>query len=101
MNRGRPKVSKNKITSTLKEAILQAADEAGGPEKLVGYLKMQAKDNPGPFMALLGKILPTQVTSDPDNPLTVVHDVVERVVVKPNFVDVTAKPVPVDDKAIH
>lgn len=40
---------------------MQAADQAGGREGLIGYLKIQAADNPGPFMSLLGKVLPLQV----------------------------------------
>lgn len=59
--KGRPKGAKNKTTALLKDAILQAAEEAGGNEGLVGYLKSQAAANPGPFMALLGKVLPTQL----------------------------------------
>lgn len=58
---GRPKGAANRTTTLLKDAILRAADEAGGADGLVGYLKKQAKDNPGPFMALLGKVLPMQV----------------------------------------
>lgn len=59
--KGRPKGAVNKTTALLKDAILQAAEEAGGKDGLVGYLKVQAMANPGPFMALLGKVLPTQV----------------------------------------
>lgn len=70
---GRAKGTPNKTTALLKDAILQAATNAGGKSGLVGYLEKQAAANPGPFMALLGKVLPTQVTGDPDNPLKVVH----------------------------
>lgn len=59
---GRPKGSPNKTTALLKDAILKAAEQAGGGEGLVGYLEHQAKLNPGPFMSLLGKVLPMQVT---------------------------------------
>ena len=59
---GRPKGTPNKTTALLKDAILQAADKAGGAEGLVGYLTQQASENPGPFMALLGKVLPMQVS---------------------------------------
>lgn len=62
--KGRPKGAVNKTTALLKDAILQAATNAGGPEGLVGYLEEQAESNPGPFMALLGKVLPMQVTGD-------------------------------------
>ena len=61
---GRPKGSPNKTTALLKDAILKAAELAGnetGGDGMVGYLKKQAAENPGPFMALLGKVLPMQV----------------------------------------
>lgn len=58
---GRPKGSRNKTTALLKDAILQAAHQAGGPGGLVGYLTLQATENPGPFMSLLGKVLPMQL----------------------------------------
>ena len=59
---GRPKGVPNKTTSLLKDAILQAAQRAGGgdEEGLINYLEVQARDNPGPFMSLLGKVLPIQ-----------------------------------------
>lgn len=58
---GRPKGQPNKTTALLKDAILVAADNAGGEGGLEAYLELQAKVNPGPFMALLGKVLPMQV----------------------------------------
>ncbi len=45
----------------LADAILEAAQQAGGDtDGLVAYLKQQAEENPGPFMSLLGKVLPIQ-----------------------------------------
>ena len=58
--KGRKKGVPNKTTALLKDALLQAAMQAGGPEGLVGYLEIQARENPGPFLALLGKVLPLQ-----------------------------------------
>lgn len=72
---GRPKGTPNKTTALLKDAILRAAEAAGGDETetspggMIAYLTTQAKTNPGPFMALLGKVLPMQIAGDPDNPL--------------------------------
>jgi hypothetical protein len=68
---GRAKGTPNKTTALLKDAILKAAESAGGKEGLVGYLKTQAKENPGPFLSLLGKVLPLQIGGDPDNPVVV------------------------------
>lgn len=62
--KGRPKGAVNKTTALLKDAILQAAERAGnkvGDDGLVSYLEMQAEANPGPFMSLLGKVLPMQI----------------------------------------
>ena len=70
--KGRPKGAVNKNTALLKDAILKAAEKAGGKSGLVGYLRTQAGENPGPFMALLGKVLPMQIAGDPDNPIKVV-----------------------------
>lgn len=60
---GRPKGSVNKTTSLLKDAILEAATQAG-EGSLSDYLAKQAVENPGPFMSLLGKVLPLQVIGD-------------------------------------
>ena len=68
---GRAKGTPNKTTALLKDAILKAAEGAGGKDGLVGYLQAQASENPGPFLALLGKVLPMQIGGDPDNPVVV------------------------------
>jgi len=67
---GRPKGIPNKTTALLKDAILKAAAEAGGGD-MATYLAQQAIDNPGPFMALLGKVLPMQVTGLDDGPIQI------------------------------
>lgn len=64
---GRPKGALNKITLELKEMILGALDDAGGRD----YLCRQAKTNPGPFLTLVGKVLPLTIAGDKNNPLTV------------------------------
>jgi hypothetical protein len=68
---GRPKGVPNKTTALLKDAILKAAQEAGGggEEGVAEYLKTQATVNPGPFLSLLGKVLPMQVTGEGDGPV--------------------------------
>jgi len=60
---GRPRGMKNKTTKMLKDALLAAAAKAGGKAGMIGYLAEQAEKNPGPFMSLLGKVLPLQVAN--------------------------------------
>jgi hypothetical protein len=62
--KGRKKGVPNKNTKLLKDAILMAAEKAGnsiGKDGMVSYLEFQAKENPGGFMNLMGKVLPMQV----------------------------------------
>lgn len=83
--KGRPKGARNKTTALLKDAILKAAENAGnkvGSDGLVSYLEQQAEENPGPFMALLGKVLPMQVVGDKDNPVAVTQ--ISLVAVQPD-----------------
>lgn len=83
MGKGRPKGSPNKTTALLKDAILKAAEKAGnkiGDDGLVSYLELQASQNPGPFLSLLGKVLPMQVTGPDDdegNPTEIVMRIVK------------------------
>lgn len=67
MGMGRPKGSQNKMTIELKDMILTALSEAGG----VKYLKDRAIDTPGPFLTLVGKVLPLQVAGVNGGPLII------------------------------
>ena len=66
---GRKKGTPNKTTAVLKDAILLAAERAGGDGGLVAYLEGQAAANPQSFLPLLGKVLPLQIAGDADNPV--------------------------------
>lgn len=74
--RGRPKGSPNKIQAAVKEMVIAALNEAGG----VDYLVQQSEENPTAFLTLVGKVLPLQVSGDPDHPL--VHEI-RRTIVRP------------------
>jgi len=78
---GRKKGTPNKTTALLRDAILQAATDAGDGD-LVKYLQTQAEKNPTAFLGQLGKVLPLQVAGDGDNPLEMIHKI-ERVIVYP------------------
>ena len=54
---GRTKGVPNKVTSTLKDMVLKAVDEAGG----VAYLVRQADENPTAFMTLVSRVIPIQL----------------------------------------
>lgn len=71
--KGRP----NKIPAAIKEMIREALDGAGG----VKYLKEQAKKNPAAFMALLGRIIPTELTGAGGGPVQ--FEKIERRIVDP------------------
>lgn len=78
---GRKKGQVNKTTALLKDAILKAAEAAGGKGGTVAYLTDQARDNPPAFLSLLGKVLPTQISGEDGGPVRV--DVVEWHIVRP------------------
>lgn len=70
---GGRKGTPNKLTTTLKETILNALAAAGGEV----YLLEQSKANPTAFMTLVGRVLPLQVKdggSDPVMPTKVIHE---------------------------
>jgi hypothetical protein len=67
---GRPKGLPNKTTQLLKDAILKAATDAGDGD-MAAYLEKQARDNPGPFLSLLGKVLPMQLTGNDGKDLVI------------------------------
>jgi hypothetical protein len=67
---GRPKGLPNRTTALLKDALIVAATRAGGKGGLEAFLEMQAKKlNNAPFLALLGKVLPLQLSGDDGAPL--------------------------------
>ena len=77
---GRQKGTPNKMTQTIRAALEEALNRAGGVE----YLLRQSEENPQAFMTLLGKIIPQQVhnelTGANGGPLAI--EKIERVIVK-------------------
>ena len=70
---GRKKGTPNKISSALKEAILEAAENAGKRLKpdaesgTVAYLEQIAIQEPASFCGLLGKVLPMTIADAEQN----------------------------------
>ena len=71
---GRTKGTPNKINADLRAMILGALGDAGGQE----YLTEQAQANPGAFLTLVGKVLPTTLSGDLVNPVAVSISFAER-----------------------
>jgi len=98
---GRPKGSLNKTTTQLKEAILSALEAAGGKEGSVGYLTRLAVENSSAFAPLLGKVLPTTLSTPESDGGPGVQLVFRREIVYPNghveIEGVTPKALPVPD----
>lgn len=57
---GRPKGMPNKTTAELRQMVLDALEMAGGTQ----YLADKADDNPGAFLALVGKCLPKEIKAE-------------------------------------
>ena len=66
MGKGRVKGSKNRVT-VLREAIMDALNNAGGVE----YLEDLAKNQPKALSTLLAKVMPTQVTGENGGPIPI------------------------------
>jgi hypothetical protein len=62
---GRPKGSLDKGNALIREMIVQALDEVGGVE----YLKTTAASHPTAFLALIGKVMPVQVSGPGGGPI--------------------------------
>jgi hypothetical protein len=61
---GRKKGSTNKLTSDVRQAIMEAFSILGGVE----YLTKIATTDPKAFCALLGKLIPVKVAGDSEDP---------------------------------
>ena len=66
---GRTKGTPNKIPATVKQMILEALTAEGGVE----YLRTQARENPAPFINLLGRIMPQQINAEVDQTITTIE----------------------------
>ena len=66
-NPGKPKGAVTKSAALIREMVAQALDKAGG----VDYLVRVAESHPGPFLGLVGKVLPVQLAGEGDKPISI------------------------------
>jgi hypothetical protein len=72
---GRQKGSLNKITTTAKDAISCAADDLGGKERLVAWVKEDPSNEKVFWGTIYPKLLPLQLTGDGENPLEIINKI--------------------------
>jgi hypothetical protein len=60
--KGRPKGARNKVTTQAKEAIAQAAEELGGSDRLVAWVKEDPKNESVFWASIYTKLVPLDVT---------------------------------------
>jgi hypothetical protein len=78
---GRKKGALNKVTRTAKEAIALAAEELGGSDRLVEWVKEDPANERVFWGTIYPKLLPLQVTGEEGGPVQVER--IERVIVRP------------------
>ena len=79
---GRKPGSQNMTSQKIKELIFNALQQQEGGA--LAYLKARATDEPRAFMALLGKLLPTQITGDDEGGPVRIETITRRVIRPPD-----------------
>lgn len=80
-NPGKPKGAVSKTTRTAKEAIALAAEGLGGADRLIAWAQEDPANERAFWASIYPKLIPVQVTGDPDNPVAV--QVITRRIIKP------------------
>jgi hypothetical protein len=75
---GRKKGVPNKDTALIRDMIATALTQVGGVE----YLARVAESHPGPFLSLVGKVLPIQLTGEGGGPVR--FEKIVRTIVTPD-----------------
>lgn len=80
-NPGKPKGALNRTTKSAKEAIAMAAEGLGGVDRLIAWAQEDPANERAFWASIYPKLIPVQVSGDPDNPLEV--QLIRRVIVDP------------------
>lgn len=77
---GRKKGSLNKVTKAAKDAIAEAAEALGGSSRLVSWAQEDPANERVFWGTIYPKLLPLQVSGDPDNPIQHAHKIAFEVI---------------------
>lgn len=80
--RGRPKGSPNKTTKAAKDLIAEVAEGLGGASRMLEWAKEEPANEKAFWSQIYPKLLPLQVSGDPDNPIDIRNIVVNGVKAK-------------------
>lgn len=75
---GRQKGTPNKVTTSIKQAFKDAFDLKGGVPALLTWA--QQPENETEFYKLVTKLIPTEIATDPQNPITIVTRIERKIV---------------------
>ena len=68
---GRPKGTPNKITAAAKDVIAKAADDLGGKDRLVEWVREDPLNERAFWASIYPKLLPLQLTGEDGGPIRV------------------------------
>ena len=73
---GRAKGVPNKITATVKDQIALVAENLGGHERMLKWVRLDDKNETIFWKDIYPKLLPLTLSGDPENPLTAITKIV-------------------------
>jgi hypothetical protein len=68
---GRPKGVPNKMTAAVKDVIAQAADDLGGKDRLVEWVREDPQNERAFWATIYPKLLPLQLTGENGGPVRI------------------------------
>ena len=74
---GRAPGTPNKVNRAVRDMLREALDSAGG----AAYLARQAEENPGPFLGLIGKLIPSEIAAKVEGTISL-QSLVEQSIIK-------------------
>ena len=73
LNAGRKPGVPNALSKAAKDVIHQAAERLGGVDRLVTWVQADSANEKVWWGTIYPKLIPLQLTGDPENPITVVQ----------------------------